>query len=94
MDKELIPLLNDQMEIGLPDGLSMPDLQMHLSQYFNKLIEHDFEKLVALLYKIDVDEIRLKKILKEQAGSDTADIIAKLVIERQLSKIQTRNQYK
>jgi len=94
MDKELIPMLNDQMLINLPANISISELQLHLTNHINKLIEEDFERLIALLYKIDVDENRLKLILKEKGGTDSADIICKLIIERQLKKIQTRKQYK
>ena len=39
---------------------------------------------------IDVDEARLKKLLKDNAGEDAGMIIARLIIERQLQKIVTR----
>lgn len=93
MDKDLIPLLNDQMSIEIPGNITMHDLQLYLTKYINKLIEQDFERLVSILYKIDVDENKLKRILREQTGTDTADIIANLIIERQLKKIETRKQY-
>jgi hypothetical protein len=49
---------------------------------------------VTLLYRIDVDENKLKKILKEQAGTDAAQIIAQLIIEREQQKAETRKKFK
>jgi hypothetical protein len=40
-----------------------------------------------------VDENKLKRILKEDAGKDAADIIARLIIEREIQKIETRKQF-
>lgn len=94
MNKELIPLLNAQMMIELPGNISMEELQEHLTNYFNKLIEQDFERLILVLYKIDVDENKLRTILRRETGTNTGDIIARLVIERQLQKIETRKKYK
>lgn len=87
-------MLNDQLLIDLPDNISMSELQLYLTQYFSRLIKDDFQRLISILYKIDVDENKLKTILREQKGQDTSDIIAKLVIERQLKKIETRRKYK
>ena len=94
MNKELIPLLNAQMMIELPGNISMDELQDYLTNYFKKLIEQDFEKLISILYKIDVDENKLKALLKQNTGTDSGDVIAMLVIDRQLKKIETRKKFK
>lgn len=59
----------------------------------NELINTDFHALVQLLYRIDVDEKKLKQLLKQHAGADSASIIAELIISRQLQKISTKKQY-
>jgi hypothetical protein len=58
----------------------------------NQLIVSDFEKLVQLLYRVDVDEARLKRLLQENAGEDAAKVIALLLIERQQQKLKSRNE--
>lgn len=62
------------------------------TEYINYLIHHNFEKLVYVLYRIDVDEMKLRSMLN--TGEDTAPIIAKLVIDRQIAKIKTRESFK
>jgi hypothetical protein len=63
-----------------------------LSHYINHLINTDFERLVSLLYRIDVDENKIKTLLETNAIS--SDIIAQQIIERQLQKIKTREMFK
>jgi hypothetical protein len=65
-----------------------------LSRLINDLINNDFEKLVQFLYRLDIDEKKLRKILEANAGQDAGEMIAELVIERQLQKIKSRNEFK
>lgn len=59
----------------------------------NELINQDFQSLVQLLYRIDVDEKKLKALLSKAQGAASAPIIADLLIERQLQKARTRAQF-
>ncbi|PZR27207.1 MAG: hypothetical protein DI535_11170 [Citrobacter freundii] len=59
----------------------------------NELLLHDFDRLVTILYRVDVDELKLKQLLKERAGEDAARIIVMLLIERQEQKIRTRREF-
>jgi hypothetical protein len=93
-DSELILVINKQTGIELPADISMEILYEKLVDFINHLIQNDFQKLVSLLYKIDVDEGKLKRILREDAGKDASGIIARLVIERELQKSETRKLFK
>ena len=53
-----------------------------LIDYLNEFINHDFSKVVQLLYRIDVSEAKLKKVLHENPNEDAAYLIADLIIER------------
>ena len=50
--------------------------------YINDCIQHDFNKLVQLLYRIDVSEEKLKYILQLNPNEDAAKLIAAVIIER------------
>ena len=91
---ELIQLLNEEMAIDLPEKISFEEIKRHLSQQVNYLIVNDFQKLVSILYRVDVSESKLKQLLKEENHGDAGKIIAELIIERQLQKIKTRQQFK
>jgi hypothetical protein len=53
-----------------------------LIAYINECIQHDFNKLVQLLYRIDVSEEKLKYILQLNPNEDAAKLIAAVIIER------------
>jgi len=93
VEKELIHIINKQIDTNLTEDISSNELQQKLTIFINDLILNDFQKLISILYKVDVDEKKLKRILKENIGTDAAEIIATLVIERELQKIETRRQF-
>ncbi len=57
------------------------------------LYNNDFQKLVSILYRMDVSETKLKQLLTDNPGADAGIIIADLMIERQAEKIKSREQY-
>ena len=71
----------------------MEELQQQLAVYINGLILNNFEQLVNLLYRIDVNETKIKSLLQTQPGENAGDIIAASIIERQLQKIKTRQSF-
>lgn len=89
---------NAQKEIiASTDAAFMPQssfdlFKQKLSAYLNELINNDFDKLVFLLYRIDVSESKLKTLLANQT-ENAGDVIAELMIERQMQKIKTRKQF-
>lgn len=74
-------------------ALQNAQLHQQLSAYINHLINNDFAALVQLLYRIDVSEAKLKLLFAENKNEDAGDIIASLVIQRQLQKIETRKMF-
>ena len=90
---ELIKLLNTELSIGIAEKISYSELHSQLSAYINSLIKDDFEKLITYLYRIDVNEQKLKLLLQQNPNEDAANIIATLIIERQQQKIKTRQQF-
>ena len=89
----LIQLLNTELDIVLPEKISPEELKEKLSQYINELIRTNFQKLITLLYRIDISEPKLKALLHENFDADAAVIIADLIIERQLQKIKSSQQF-
>src|SRR5579863_4186645 len=68
-------------------------LRQKLITLINEIIHEDFNSLIQLLYRIDVDEKKLKRLLKDQPDTDAAVLIAELIIQRQLQKIESRRQF-
>ena len=84
---QLVLVIKKDWDINLDDNLSLEELHHRLAGYINQLMVNDFSRLLNLLYRIDVNEEKLKTSLKEFYDKDAADVIATLVIERQLQKI-------
>lgn len=57
-------------------------------QYIQHLINTDFEQLVQLLYRIDVDESKLKQML--QTPESSATVIAQSIINRIIQTLETK----
>ncbi|HLK30218.1 MAG TPA: hypothetical protein VKT28_16675 [Puia sp.] len=90
----LIETLRKDLEIELAEKISFEEIRKKLEAHINHLINHDFEKLVSLLYRIDVSESKLKNLLNENKNANAGNLIAELIIERQLQKIRTRAEHK
>jgi hypothetical protein len=90
---ELIRLLNKELATDLADTLSYKEIHTRLAARVNELIKNDFERLVSLLYRIDVSEQKLKSLLRQSPDEDAGNIIAALVLERQQQKLKTRKQF-
>ena len=86
--------LKNQWSIAVNDRLSIDEIKEALSQHIHYLINHDFTRLIRMLYTVDVNESKLKYLLSENSDADAGDIIARLIIERQLQKIKNRQNTK
>ena len=65
-----------------------------LADYINELVIGDFDYLVSLLYRIDVDEKKVRALLASAKDAVAGELIAKLIIERQEQKIKSKEQFK
>ena len=65
-----------------------------LANHINYLIDKDFNKLLAILYRLDINESKLRQLILENSEGDTGKTIAGLIIERQLEKMKSRKQFK
>ncbi|HUM53010.1 MAG TPA: hypothetical protein PK431_14395 [Chitinophagales bacterium] len=73
---------------------SFAEFRKFIIQKINNWILNDFDHLMYILYRIDVHEDKVRKLLKEHKGENAAEIIADLIIERQQQKIESRKNFK
>ena len=59
----------------------------------DEMLNDDYIKLMSLLYRIDIEEDFLNKKLKENAQADTDEVIADLIIKRELQKVIIKDMY-
>ncbi len=69
-------------------------LEDYLTKQVNYLLDHDFNRLLNALYRIDVSEEKVKKLINNDSPKEMARNIAKAIIERERQKIITRSQFR
>ena len=89
----LIADLNRVYDMELSDRLRIDQVEALLAEKITAMINIDFSALVQLLYRVDVDESRLRLLLQENKASDAGGLIARLILERLWQKILTRRAY-
>jgi hypothetical protein len=92
-NQDIIPMLNKELSLDLSEKLAMDELTEQLTDHINHLINTDFEKLIFYLYRIDVHEEKMKQLLQQQQGENAAQLIAKLIIDRQLQKLASKQNF-
>ena len=76
-----------------PSTINYEDLIQWLTPYIQRLLNHHFEKLLQLLYRIDVSEDLFKEAIGQSNSDAIAASIARLVVDRQIQKVQIRVKY-
>ena len=71
-----------------------PEWWRQLVDAMNDLLVNDFNALVQILYRLDVDENKIRASLAGNVGTDAAELIARLLLERQVQKLQYRKSVK
>lgn len=79
---------------GEYETLSREELHRRLKTYIAGMLEHNFEKLCNMMYRHDVSEHKFNKALDARDPEAQADLLADLVIERELQKMETRKAYR
>ncbi len=92
--RELVNEINTALTLQLPPTLDKEALVAMLAEHINFLITTDFQKLIFVLYRVDVNETKLKALLNQHPGADAGKIIAALLVERQEEKIISRSQHR
>ena len=91
-NEQILQTISKELEVNINEKDHSFGKQL-LAEKINELITKDFQKLVSILYRMDVSETKLKQLLKENLGNDAGPIIADLMIERQAEKIRSRQQF-
>ena len=63
-----------------------------LTAVVEHLLDQDFNKLLNILYRIDISEEKLKLALSQNA-EQPAKVIAQMIFEREMQKVETRKKY-
>lgn len=91
MDHPLQPI--EPADIAKNLHLDQETLHQQLKLFILDLLQHDFERLCALMYRHDVHETKFNEALSLPTDQERAGIIAHLVIDREILKMKTRAAY-
>ena len=69
------------------------EMRKILLQRVEELLEKNVEKLMSILYRIDVDEKKVRAMLETNVSLNYAEVLTDLIIERQVEKAKSRQQY-
>lgn len=92
-ESSLVSGINESLQLSIPSQTGREELHRMLTSYINTLLNSGLEKLISLLYRLDINENKIKESLSDNVGQDAAPLIANLIIERQEEKIKSRQQY-
>jgi len=93
-NKELTEAISSRFELVQADNLTIDDLKKVLAGRILVLLEKNVERLLSILYRVDLNQKKLDEIFLTGSKEEIADKIAESVIERQIQKIETRHYYK
>ena len=88
-------ILDAAKELGVTIPADEYSISMQiLADRITDLVNTDFQKLISILYRVDINGSKLKQLLRENPGTDAGFIIADLMIERQKQKIKSRQEHR
>lgn len=91
LPQQIDPLLQ-QLSVGSSPA-EKEAIEQRLTDCLNYLLVHDFASLVQILYRVDVNEQKLKQVLSEQPETDAAALIAGLLMQRQEEKLKAKSSF-
>jgi hypothetical protein len=97
MEKEIndvCSIISRNFEVETSGELTIESLVKLLSVRIRELLEKNLEKLVSIMYRIDLNQAKVDKIFENISKDEIAYQLAVLIIERQIEKVKTRRMYK
>jgi hypothetical protein len=82
-----------QKDFELTVGVSESQIKEFLTAALVQLLLHDLEKLWNILYRIDVDELKVKAVFNASDPKEIAPKLAELIYKRAEQKALTRLKY-
>ncbi len=93
----LVSQLGMDLELSKSDAINsagfLDQLKIQLAERVLDLLKNDHTRLFNILYRIDVKEEFVNEALKTTFLNEAADNLAELIIQRQIQKIRTRQNY-
>jgi hypothetical protein len=73
---------------------SLNELKKYLAAKISEMLDTNYSKLLNTLYLIDLDERRLHELFSGKNREIIPEVLADMIIERQIQKFNNRKKYK
>lgn len=93
ISSQLLSNYFDLDDLELIEGPTYDQILEKLIKQVSYLLDHDFQRLLNALYRIDVDENKFGQTLTLASPEDVAPRIAQLILDRIILKAKTRIKY-
>lgn len=90
---EVYSIISANFELEGRQDISLEEIHKILTETIRVLLDKNVERLVSILYRIDVGQKKTDEIFNRPSKDDIASLLAEAVIERQLQKVLSRKKY-
>jgi len=80
-------------ELPVKSNPSIQELHKYLTIAIGSMLDREFNKLLNLLYRVDIEESLVAEALHAEKPSEVASELAWLVIDREMKKVESRKKY-
>lgn len=91
--QEHAELMNDNKDLVITKPIDLTDFQSELADVVYGLLRTDFERLLQIVYRIDISQKKFEQAIESGAAAASVKI-ANLIIEREIEKAAFRIKYK
>ena len=86
--------IENPLSQNIEGNITEDELREYLKNKIMELMEGNLERFLNTLYRIDVDEAKVREIFQKKSGFDIAESLADLIIKRQVQRVKTQQMYK
>jgi hypothetical protein len=91
---EVYGIISRNFEVERSGEITFETLRDLLGMRIRELLDKNLEKLVSIMYRIDLNQEKVDRIFENISKDEIAFQLAVLIIERQMEKVRTRSLYK
>lgn len=82
------------IKLSTPAEQTLAQLSKQLQEVFEWLLEHNEQRLMQLLYRIDLGEEKLQQAMRNNHENSLAALLSMMVLKREAQKVIIRYHYK
>jgi hypothetical protein len=77
----------------VPEQNQQQQMLQKLARFVHHLLQNEMQRLLQALYRIDVDEQKVKNAFRQNSAQAVAAELATLIFEREMQRVITRQRY-